>query len=874
MQRFLGCGSATRIKYGSCTRQTRFVTQSLSIKYRQRKCRTACRAEEQGSSKSGASTEVHLASTTGDASAVGASSDPKIIWGRLLKLTMPYWLEDDSNRSAKAKLVGVVALTLATTGVSVMFNFLMRDFFTALSNKDQAKFAEMLVKWLCALCVGIPVYVFRDYYQNKLALEWREWMTKRFTERYFEDRSFYRVQAGGLLDNPDQRISSDVNNFTETALGFSMKILNALIDLISFSGILFSIYPPLFVALLVYSIGGTGVSLFLGRKLIGLNFAQEAQEANFRYGLVRVRENAESIAFYGGEGSERRLLSGRLTDVISNYASLLVTSRNLQFFTSFYRFVIQILPAAVVAPLYFAGKIDFGVINQTSSAFNHILGDVSIVVYQLESLAGFSAVIDRLGEFDEVVADPQDAIAAPGEDITSAGDSSDLSDGSLHVADAASAAIVVTTAAAVQSAAGGVKEGERIKILELPPHSATARSSGETVLLDIQGLSMQTPDGATRLVQNLDLLVVQGRSVLIVGSSGCGKTSLLRAIAGLWREGSGSITRYGSAIAFDSGGGDVFFLPQRPYCVLGSLRDQLLYPTWAGRDSGEPDSNSNSGGAAGNGSVPSATAGASAISANGSNCSNGSYIVNSSSNSSNGSTIGSDKFENSGNGKMYTATHTVSDNGSSSSSNGSGVGAVDSNNSSSSSGRGGVGPHAVRSAPSDGDLVAALAAVRLTGVLDRHVSAVERAALASGSMTTNGSANGSSSEGDNGGMAGGGVGAGSALDVVADWATILSLGEQQRLAFARVLLSKPRLVIMDESTSALDVGNEAALYAALSDRGITFVSVGHRPSLVNFHQEVLRLKPAGDSPPGIRNWEVLSAKGTSAADLEAATLAA
>lgn len=249
--------------------------------------RTFCRADSNSRDTDAASDRdvgpaVRKALKTEVGSEIGPSSNPRIIWGRLLKLTMPYWLEDDSNRSAKMKLAGVVALTLATTGVSVTFNFLMRDFFTALSSKDQAKFAEMLVKWLCALCVGIPVYVFRDYYQNKLALEWREWMTKRFTERYFEDRAFYQVQAAGLLDNPDQRISSDVNKFTDTALGFSMTLLNASIDLVSFSGILFSIYPPLFVALLVYSIGGTGVSLFLGRKLIGLNFAQEAQEANFR----------------------------------------------------------------------------------------------------------------------------------------------------------------------------------------------------------------------------------------------------------------------------------------------------------------------------------------------------------------------------------------------------------------------------------------------------------------------------------------------------------------------------------------------------------------------------------------------------------------
>lgn len=141
-------------------------------------------------------------------------------------------------------------------------------------------------------------------------------------------------------------------------------MLTAAVDLASFSGILYSIYPPLFGALALYSVGGTAASLYIGRPLVGLNFAQEAAEANFRYGLVRVRENAESIAFYGGEGAEAALLGNRLKAAVDNYLQLLAASRNLSFFTSFYRFAIGILPAAVVAPLFFRGEIEFGVVNQ------------------------------------------------------------------------------------------------------------------------------------------------------------------------------------------------------------------------------------------------------------------------------------------------------------------------------------------------------------------------------------------------------------------------------------------------------------------------------------------------------------------------------
>ncbi|CAD7699045.1 unnamed protein product [Ostreobium quekettii] len=314
----------------------------------------------------------------------GPSTDPAVIYSRLQRLALPYWT---NSAEARWKLAGVVVLTLATTGVSVVFNFIGRDFFNALEEKDTVAFTEQLIKYLGAFVVGIPVFVFRGYYRSKLSLEWREWMTEQFLYDYMAKRTFYKVQAASMMDNPDQRISIDIKVFTESTLVFALTLLNALVDLVSFSGILFSIYPPLFIALLVYSVGGTAVSIGLGQSLIGLNFRQEAREADLRFGLVRIRENAESIAFYSGEKNEVELVLQRLFNAVNNFQDLLVSSRNLDFFTSFYRFVIQLLPAAVVAPLFFQGKIEFGVINQSQSAFNHILGDVSLVVYQVYGIA-------------------------------------------------------------------------------------------------------------------------------------------------------------------------------------------------------------------------------------------------------------------------------------------------------------------------------------------------------------------------------------------------------------------------------------------------------------------------------------------------------
>ncbi|GMP64588.1 hypothetical protein CsSME_00025799 [Camellia sinensis var. sinensis] len=315
---------------------------------------------------------------------------------RFWKVAAPYWYSDDKVE-AQLQLAAVFALTLGTTGISVGFSFLGRDFYNALANKDQEQFTKQLLYYLGAFAGGIPIFVLRDYARETLSLRWRSWMTNYYIDRYLKNRTFYKIQSQSIIDNPDQRIVDDLSSFTGTALSFSLTLFNAAVDLVSFSNILYGIYPPLFAVLLVYSIGGTAISVFLGRGLVTLNFLQEKKEADFRFGLVRLRENAESIAFYAGEDNEKQLLLQRFRSAFENLTQLLISSRNLEFFTNGYRYLIQILPAAVVAPMYFSGKIEFGVINQSVSAFNHILGDFSLIVYQFQAISAFSAVIDRLG---------------------------------------------------------------------------------------------------------------------------------------------------------------------------------------------------------------------------------------------------------------------------------------------------------------------------------------------------------------------------------------------------------------------------------------------------------------------------------------------
>ncbi|TYH86199.1 hypothetical protein ES332_D01G025500v1 [Gossypium tomentosum] len=395
-------------------------------------------------------------------------------------------------------------------------------------------------------------------------------MTSYFMQRYLTDRTFYKIQSQSIIDNPDQRIVDDLSSFTSTALSFSLTLFNAAVDLISFSNILYTIYPPLFVVLLLYSIGGTVISIFLGKGLVTLNFLQEKKEADFRYGLVRVRENAESIAFYGGEDNELQLLLQRFTSAFENLTQLLISSRNLEFFTNGYRYLIQIVPAAVVAPMYFSGKIEFGVINQSVSAFSHILGDVSLVVYQFQAISAFSAVIDRLGEFD---------------DILDSSRSKSLSDPMEYI----------------NLTYSHVKGSQVLDSNGSTPPTTSPR------LLDVESLTLKTPKSNSTLVRDLSFAIDEKDNLLVVGPSGSGKTSLLRALAGLWNTGKGKITFYvekagdaqsptSSEMApveensanvneefgrpINSNSKSVFFLPQRPYMVLGSLRQQLLYPTW------------------------------------------------------------------------------------------------------------------------------------------------------------------------------------------------------------------------------------------------------------------------------------------------------
>ena len=454
------------------------------------------------------------------------------------KLARPYF-NSDERWSARGLLVLIIGLRLLIVGINVQLSFWNRAFYNALQDKDWDSFINLLVfyKWddkgfipgFCSLAACfVLIAVYRTWFTQKLTIKWRRWMTGRLQTAWLSDRAYWhlslRASAGATdarpTDNPDQRIAEDVKGFIESTLSLSLGLISAVVTLVSFitilwglSGILeiMGIQIPGYMVWIavVYSIFGTWLAHLVGKPLAGLRFREQKVEADFRFALARMRENVEGIALYRGEAQEIVGLRTRFTALIDNWYQIMRKTKQLTSVTAVYDQTAVIFPLVIAAPRYFAGQIALGAMMQTASSFRQVEDSLSFFVHAYQDLANWRATVDRLTGFQTAI----DAISGQG-----AGD------------------------------------------LAATPSPDDAWHASH--------LTLSLPDGRT-LLQDADLTLVAGQSVLIAGRSGLGKSTIFRALAGIWPYGDGTIT---------APPGSHMFLPQRPYLPLGTLRAAAIYP--------------------------------------------------------------------------------------------------------------------------------------------------------------------------------------------------------------------------------------------------------------------------------------------------------
>ena len=323
-------------------------------------------------------------------------------WARFIEM-MRALLKSEVGGKAKGLFLSLILFLFGINGLNVVNSYVGRDFMTAIENRNTAGFLRYALLYVGVFAASTVTAVLYRYAEERLVLLWRKWLTERTIARYLEGRTYYRLHERGDLPNPDQRISEDIRALTATTLSFVLMLLNASFTVVAFSGVMWSISPLLFLVAVSYATLGSFLTVYLGRPLVRLNYDQLDKEANFRARLVHVRENAESIALLRREGRLMARLLNRLEQLTSNAQRIIEVNRNLGYFTTGYNYLIQIIPALVVAPLFIQGKAEFGVITQSAMAFGHLLGAFSLIVTQFHSISNYTAVIARLGTLREAM---------------------------------------------------------------------------------------------------------------------------------------------------------------------------------------------------------------------------------------------------------------------------------------------------------------------------------------------------------------------------------------------------------------------------------------------------------------------------------------
>ncbi len=415
------------------------------------------------------------------------------------RLSSPYFRSEDALRG-RILLAAVITIELCVVGVTVLVNRWNNDFYNALQDRNWDVFVYQMI-YFCVLAASfILLKVYQLYLNQWLQIRWRRWMTQFYLRLWLDDANHYRMQLlGDNADNPDQRIAEDIKLFVDQTLRIGLGFLNSVVTLLSFVVILwglslaaplhlfgapFSIPGYLVWAALLYSIGGTLITHWIGRPLIRLMFTQQRYEADFRFNLVRARENSEQVALLAGEEAERGRLLERFGRVADNWFGIMSRQKRLTFFTAGFDQASVVLPYLMVSPAYFAGTVQLGALMQTASAFNSVQGALSFFVLTYAQLAEWTSVIQRLSGFNTAVANARGIAATP-------------------------------------------------------PRVAIERD-GEVTGVEVRDLDLHLPDG-TPLVSAADIGFAQRDNLLVTGPSGAGKSTLLRAIGGIWPFGRGRI---------------------------------------------------------------------------------------------------------------------------------------------------------------------------------------------------------------------------------------------------------------------------------------------------------------------------------------------
>ena len=436
-------------------------------------------------------------------------------------LARPYFTRSEERRIAWLLLAAVIAMRLVLVGMEVVLSFWNNAFFTSLQEKDWNSFINLLLFWkftdggwllpgFCGVAAFyIIIAVYRIYLTQWLQIRWRRWMTGHFLDEWLADRAYYRIslirptdeRSGIGVENPDQRIAEDLRAFIGDSVAgergilfLGIDLLSNVVSLFSFITILWSLSGPLTVlgvtipgymvwVALIYAVAGTVATHFVGRPLVLLNFRKQRVEADFRFSLVRLRENTEGVALYRGEEEEKRGLLVRFEALAANWWLLMQRYKLLTALTAGYGQIASVFPIVVAAPRYFAGLVPLGALTQTAGAFGQVQGAMSWFVDSYSDIASWRATVERLATFHR----------------------------------------------AIVAARGAAGEGVHL-------------SSGTDSGYSLQQATLALPGGEA-LLKDADLTLRPGQSVVISGRSGSGKSTLFRALAGIWPFGRGEVRR-------------------------------------------------------------------------------------------------------------------------------------------------------------------------------------------------------------------------------------------------------------------------------------------------------------------------------------------